>query len=37
MINLQETQQVPGDLRMLKRQWNCKYLIAGGKKQALGV
>ena len=37
IINLQETHIISKDLNMLKKNWNCKFLIAGQNKQSLGV
>ena len=37
IINLQETHLISKDLIMLKKNWNCKFLISGEKKQSLGV
>ena len=37
IIHLQETHLVPSDLSSLKKTWNCKFLIAGEKKNSLGV
>ena len=37
IIHLQETHLTPSDLPALKKYWNCKYLIAGEKRQSLGV
>ena len=32
IIHLQETHLISSDLLMLKKTWNCKFLIAGEKK-----
>ena len=37
IINLQETHLISNDLIQLKKNWNCKFLIAGENKQSLGV
>ena len=37
IINLQETHLIANDLIMLKKNWNCKFVIAGERKQSLGV
>ena len=37
IINLQETHLISSDLIMLKKNWNCKFLIAGESRQAQGV
>ena len=37
IINLQETHMTSKDLITLKKNWNCKFLIAGESNKALGV